>query len=154
MKSIKFLILCTIFAFTIYGNNKIISKTLKTDSIVFEYLDSIKRYLDSLGVKEPVYVMSQAAYESGWFNCKNCSWSYNNVFGFVALSGGYLRFKTLKECIIYYANWQKSRYSKYKLHNPKGTYLDFLKWCHYASGASYNKHVQQTYDWIVKNWQK
>lgn len=136
---------------SVYGHDKS-NDISKKDSIIFAHLDSIKEMLDSLGVEEPIYVMAQAAYESGWFECKNCSWKHNNMFGFKGQSGKYLRFNTWQDCVIYYASWQKKRYPKYKAKYPKGTYLGFLKWCHYAVGDNYNKKIQWTHSWILNKW--
>lgn len=123
----------------------------KSDSVVLARLSSIKCVLDSLGVKEPIYVLAQAKYESGNFKCKECSWKYNNMFGFKGKSGKYIKFNTQNECLIYYSKWQNARYPKYKAKYPNGTYLGFLKWCKYAVNPEYNKHIKVAHDWIVKN---
>jgi hypothetical protein len=148
MKKLKLLLAGMILTCSIYGANA----PEKNDSILFEKLDSLKAMLDSLQVEEPIYVMAQAVYETGWFKCKNCSWKYNNMFGFKGQNGKYLRFKTWQDCVVYYAAWQKKRYPKYKSTHPNGTYLGFLKWCNYATGDSYNKQIQWMYNWLIENW--
>jgi len=152
MKKIQVLLLATILSVSVYGSNSSITNPVKNDSTVFYYLDSMKYYLDSLQVEEPMYVMAQALWETGWFACKNCSWKYNNMFGFKSQNRSYLKFNTWVDCVIYYAKWQKARYPKYKEKYPKGTYLGFLKWCHYATGDDYNQKVQLMYNWILDNW--
>lgn len=149
MKKIAIVLLAMTLTASVHGRSM---SVVKNDSVVFSYLDSIKDMLDSLQVEEPIYVLAQATYESGWFECKNCSWKYNNMFGFKGQSGKYLRFNTWQDCVIYYANWQKKRYPKYKAKYPNGTYLGFLKWCHYATGDDYNRKIQWTYNWIIDNW--
>ena len=143
MKKLKTILFFIILSSYVYG---------KTDSVVFLKLDSIKHILDSMGAREPEYVMAQAIYESHWFNCKDCSLKYNNIFGFKVKSGKYMRFNSFSECVIYYVKWQDIRYSKYKLKYPHGTYLSFLKWCKYALSDDYNKQIQWVHDWILKNY--
>ena len=126
----------------------------RNDSLVLKKLDSISVMLDTLCVDEPLYVMAQAAYESGWFACKNCSWQYNNMFGFKGANGKYLRFKKWQDCVFYYAAWQKKRYPLYKERNPEGTYLEFLRWSHYNTGNEYAKSIQWMCDWLINHWHK
>lgn len=146
----KLLIIIALLIFTLPVCSA--QRTIKNDSIVLAFMDEVKYVLDSIGVEEPVYVLAQAAYESGWFNCKKCSWKYNNMFGFTSQSGEYLRFKTWQDCLVYYSNWQKKRYPKYKISHPKGNYLGFLKYCHFSESAEYGRHIQNTYDWILDYW--
>lgn len=152
MKKAKLLCLVLTFITCSVANAKPDNLTVKNDSTVLQFLDSIYYYLDSLEVEEPKYVMAQALFESGWFKCTKCSWKYNNMFGFKGQSGNYLRFNTWVDCVIYYANWQKKRYPKYKATHPKGTYLDFLMWCKFAVSESYRKDIQYMYNWIDANW--
>lgn len=144
MKKIKIILL---FSLVFYLDGY----STKNDSAILERLRYIKCILDSLDVEEPLYVLAQAKYESGNFKCKDCSWKYNNMFGFKGQSGNYLKFDTQNECLIYYAKWQKARYPKYKTKYPSGTYLGFLKWCKYAVNTVYGKHIQIAHNWIVKN---
>ncbi len=145
MKKIKILLLTMIICSSSFGN-------IKNDSIVLERLDNIKVLLDSLGVEEGVYVLAQAVYESGWFECKSCSWRYNNMFGFKGQDGKYIRFKTWEDCIVYYAKWQKARYPKYKAKYPNGDYLGFLKWSNFAVSEDYRKQIKWVYEWILDAW--
>ena len=50
---------------------------------VYRDIIKIKGYLDSLHVENTDIVISQAVYETGWFNCNNCCFKYNNLFGFI-----------------------------------------------------------------------
>lgn len=124
----------------------------RKDSVAISQLISIKNLLDSLGVEEPFYVLAQSAYETGWFKCKNCTWNNNNMFGFRGLNGKYMKFSSWKKCVIYYSKWQNKRYTIYKDKFPDGTYLNFLKWCKYATAKNYSSHIQVTYDWILAHW--
>lgn len=149
MKKVKFLFLALFFVSSVYGKEV---KIVKNDSIVFEYLYSIKYMLDTLKVEEPVYVMAQALYESGWFACKHCTWENNNMFGFKGSNGKYLKFKCWQDCVIYYAKWQKKRYPKYKAKHPNGNYLDFLRWSNYSVSKDYAGKITTMKKWIEKNW--
>lgn len=151
MKKIKFLLLAITFTTIVYGRIEPKS-AIKKDSVVICYLDSIKLMLDSLGVEEPIYVLSQAVWETGWFKCKNCTWKNNNMFGFRGKNAKYMHFKSWRDCVVYYANWQKKRYPKFKEKHPGGTYLQFLKWSHYSESETYSKHITWVYEWINKNW--
>lgn len=144
-----FTVTLTLFS---YGNIRPEKNCSKKDSVVFYYLDSIKYLLDSLHVEEPKYVMAQALWETGNFRCKSCAWQNNNMFGFRGQSGKYMSFNTWRESVIYYANWQKKRYPKYKSNHPNGTYLDFLTWCKYAVSPDYAKNITKMYRWIQNNW--
>jgi len=137
------------FALSTYGSKLILQKN---DSLIFKYLDSINYYIDSLDIQEPLYVLAQSCWETGWFQCKNCTRENNNIFGFRGQSGKYMKFKSLSECMVYYSNWQKKRYPKFKKLHPGGTYLGFLKWCRFAESPHYSRVITETYNWILKNW--
>jgi flagellum-specific peptidoglycan hydrolase FlgJ len=120
--------------------------------MILNYLDSLQIQIDSLGIQEPVYVMAQAIYETGWFQCKNCTWSNKNMFGFRALNGKYMKFKSWRVCLNYYAKWQGDRYKRFKEKYPKGDYIKFLKWSRFAESPNYSKKIIWTHEWIIKNW--
>ena len=126
-------------------------KIYREDSLVINYLDSINYYIDSLDIKEPLYVLAQACYETGWFACKKCAWENNNMFGFRGKSGKYMKFSSWQESVIYYSNWQKKRYPKFKQLYPTGTYLGFLKWARYAESPHYSRVIAETHKWILNN---
>ena len=146
MKRIIFLLTLTL-TISCYG-----SKHRINDTLVLKYIDSINYYIDSLDIKEPYYVISQALWETGFFSCKNCTFENNNMFGFRCRSGKYMKFKNLNSCMIYYSNWQKKRYPKFKELYPTGTYLGFLKWCRFAESPNYSRVITETYNWLLKNW--
>lgn len=146
MKKLKILILLMILVHVSHGSNH-----KRNDSLVISKLDSIEAMLDSLGVEEKFYVMSQAVYESHWFNCTDCSWRYNNMFGFKGKNGKYLKFKNWREGVEYYAKWQKERYLKYKKKYPRGTYIGFLKWCKFAVSDDYDRQIKWMHDWVINN---
>lgn len=150
MNKIKLFLISMIFSVSMSGIINF-SPTGK-DSVLFAYLDSIKAILDSNNVQEPIYVLAQAIYETGWFKCKNCTWKNNNMFGFRGLNGKYLKFSNWRSCVLYYVKWQSKRYPKYKEKNPNGTYLGFLKWSRFAEAKNYSNHIQITYDWILAHW--
>lgn len=133
---------------------KISAQKNKHDSITISYLDKVSYYLDSLGVKEKDYVLSQAMWETGWFQCKNCAWSKGyNLFGFRS-GNGYIKYKSYKESAIAYSKWQNKRYAPYKLKYPNKSYLDFLVYCKYAEDANYLKKVIYMHNWLIKNYYK
>jgi hypothetical protein len=150
MKKIIFLIslICSLSASA--ANFKI----HRNDSLVLKYIDSVNYYIDSLDIQEPCYVLAQAILESQWFQCKNCTWENNNMFGFRAKSGKYMKFKSWQECVIYYDNWQKKRYFKYKKLHKNGDYIGFLIWCKYAESKRYSDDIRKIHKWINKNWNK
>lgn len=136
----------------LFGNIK--AQKHKRDSIVIHYLDTISYYLDSLEFQEKQYVLAQAIWETGWFQCKNCAWSKGyNLFGF-RNQNGYIKYDSWVESIMAYSEWQKKKYPKYKKTHPKGNYLDFLKWCKYAETDQYRKHITYVYNWIGSNYIK
>lgn len=127
-------------------------KAQKNKELVYQYLDSLEYLMDSLQIQEPVYVMAQAIYETGWFQCKNCAWENNNMFGFRGQNNKYMKFKSWRASVFYYANWQKKRYFKFKAKYPNGDYLHFLKWCKYAQSTTYSSKITWTFRWLIKNW--
>lgn len=112
-----------------------------------EAYDAIK----DAGIEEPDFVMAQAIQETGWLNCKNCCFRFNNLFGFYKKGNKCMKFESEKECIKYYKDWQKKRYPKWKKKHPKGTYYDFLKDIGYAANPHYNKELKVFVTWVRKN---
>ena len=104
-------------------------------------------------IKHPKIVFAQMMYESGWLECKNCSWSEaNNPFGFlicttkvdgVCKEWKYESFCTLEESIEYYKSWQDKLYKG-------GDYYAFLKRIGYATYEGYNKRLESIYNQIWK----
>jgi flagellum-specific peptidoglycan hydrolase FlgJ len=140
-----------VFSILLFGN---IKAQTKKDSATIHYLDMISHYLDSLEVQEKQYVLAQAVWETGWFKCKNCAWSKGyNLFGFRSKKG-YIKYNSWTESVVAYSEWQNKKYPKYKKSHPKGSYLNFLKWCRYAETDAYSKHIIYVYDWLGKNYIK
>ena len=83
------------------------------------------------GIKHPEIVTTQALLESGHFK-SDVYKKYNNIFGFQNLEG-YIQFKDVKSCIIYYKFWQ----NKYYREDRYVSYYDFLESFGYASDTSY-----------------
>ena len=79
----------------------------------------------------PKTVLAIAIFETGWLECKNCTYQYNNLFGFRA-NHDYLRFKSTYECIEYLKIWQQTYYDPWKAKHPKGSYYEFLVHVKYA----------------------
>ena len=85
--------------------------------------------------KHPEIVMAQAVLESGNFKCNNCSWDYNNPFGFF-WRGEYKKWDSWQQSIIYYRNWQSKLYKG-------GDYYEFLKRVGYAEDPNYINKLKQ-----------
>lgn len=93
------------------------------------------------GVKQPKIVFSQMMLESGYLNCKNCSWECcNNPFGFF-YKGKYVEFCTLYEAIEYYHTWQSRLFKG-------GDYYQFLKRIGYATDPNYIERLKEVYKLI------
>jgi len=79
----------------------------------------------------PKTVLAIVIYETGWLECKNCSYKFNNLFGFRS-NHEYLKFKSIYECLEYFKIWQETYYTPWKLKHPKGTYYEYLAHVKYA----------------------
>lgn len=80
----------------------------------------------------PEIVLRQAIWETGWFKCKNCSWRFNNAFGFRTMGWvsphnplGYIEFDKWQNAVAYYKQWQERKYKG-------GDYYNFLLKIGYA----------------------
>jgi hypothetical protein len=82
-------------------------------------------------VECPKTVLAIVVYETGWLECKNCSYQFNNLFGFRA-NGQYLKFKSIYECLEYFKVWQETYYLPWKNRHPDGTYYQYLVHVKYA----------------------
>ena len=114
-------------------------------------LQSVYNAIIDAGIEEPEFVMAQAIQETGWLNCKKCCLRYNNIFGFYKKGNKCMQFESEKECIKYYKDWQKKRYTKWRKKYPDGTYYDFLKKIGYAANPTYNKELKVFVTWVKKN---
>jgi len=107
-----------------------------------EYIDSMRIEIKNNNIEHADIVLKQSIWESGWFKCTNCSWRYNNPFGFrykdwVTKDNpkGYIVFKTWKESVAYYARWQNRHYKG-------GDYYKFLEDRGYAADQSYVSNIK------------
>lgn len=91
----------------------------------------------------PRTVLAIAVYETGWLECKHCTYQYNNLFGFRA-NHGYLQFENIYECLEYFKTWQLTYYDPWKAKHPRGSYYDYLVHMKYAraSMANYVKTIR------------
>ena len=97
------------------------------DAKVANLYQSIKQY----NIECPKTVLAIAVFESGWLECKNCAYQYNNLFGFRA-NGDYLKFNSIDECLAYFKTWQNTYYVPWKKRHPNGTYYEYLAHVKYA----------------------
>ena len=99
--------------------------------------------LEKHNIKHKHIVLRQSVWESGWFECTQCSMRYNNPFGFRLQSKahegnklGYLKFDCIEDAVIYYKKWQNKHYKG-------GDYYQFLIDRHYAHDShKYVKHLK------------
>lgn len=112
---------------------------VETKPTIQEVLDEIK----AQEIQHDTIVLQQAMWESGWLKCTNCSWRYNNMFGFrtngwVSKSNpkGYIKFDTWQESIAYYKKWQDKNY------NGSQDYYAFLIRVGYAEDTDYITHIR------------
>lgn len=113
------------------------------DPEVERMLDSVKTEIVNQGILYPEIVLRQSIWESGWYKCTQCSWRFNNPFGFRHKSWvtddnpqGYLKFDTWQDAVAYYKKWQTKRYKG-------GDYYQFLIDVGYAAdGELYVSHLK------------
>lgn len=89
------------------------------------------------GIEHPDIVTKQSILETGWYKCEQCALRYNNIFGFrlgyTATEEnplGYLKFDHWKDCVKYYAKWQRKWYNG-------ESYYKFLENIGYATSETY-----------------
>lgn len=118
---------------------------------------NVYNYCKEIDIQHPEIVTAQAIQETGWFTCKKCSLSRNNIFGFY-YKGSYLEFTNWKESVSYYKRWQDRHY------DSKRDYYEFLA-CIYknkrgecikyaADPVKYNAHVMSIVNKHSKGWIK
>ena len=106
--------------------------------------ENVFKELVAHGVKEPEIVVKQTILETGWYKCKYCSLSKNNIFGF-RKNKKYLEFDNWVEGVAYYKTWQDKYYKG-------GNYYTFLKNIGYATSQEYMsklKSVKLDFDTTV-----
>lgn len=96
-------------------------------------------------IEYPIVVFKQALLETGWFKCKDCSFRFNNLFGFRLKKhmskdnpAGYIPFEHWKKSIVYYKIWQSKYYDK----SRHGDYFEFLQKIGYAEADNYIKTLK------------
>jgi hypothetical protein len=100
-----------------------------------ENREKVKQLILKYDIKHPDIVLRQAMFETGWLTCTNCSWQYNNAFGFF-WKGSYLKYDSLEESVAYYKWWQDKLYKG-------GDYYAFLKRVGYATKVNYNEELKK-----------
>lgn len=102
-------------------------------------------------IQNPKSVLSIIILETGWMECRNCSYKYNNLFGFT-INGEYMRFSNIYECVEYFKRWQIKYYEPWKTKHPGGTYYDFLKYIKFAPQLEqYIRHIKSIERWLSKD---
>ncbi len=92
-------------------------------------------YLEECEIKHSDIVYRQACHETGWFTSKAFR-EHNNLFGFM-IKGEYIHFAHWKECVRYYALYQKNRLQ------PKENYYKFLVRIGYAEDSLYCQKLRK-----------
>jgi len=104
----------------------IINDTFSEDLLMMEIKDA--------EIKYPDIVLAQARLETGNFKSDYFK-ERNNLFGFRA-KNGYMHFKDWRECVLFYADWQKKYYKS-------GDYYAFLEDIGYAEDPTYISKVKR-----------
>ena len=114
---------------------------------VQQLYDSLKSYQ----ITNPETVLATAIVETGWLECKDCSLTMNNLFGF-RLDSGYIGFASYSDCLAYMKKWQQAFYIPWKAKHPDANYYDFLVYVNYAENMpDYIKSIQSLERWILLN---
>ena len=93
----------------------------------------LKEALEEAEIQHPDIVFAQARLETGNFKSDYFK-ERNNLFGFRARNG-YMHFRSWRESVLFYANWQKKYYKS-------GDYYAFLENIGYAEDSTYIKKVK------------
>ena len=116
---------------------------------------NVYQYCIEQEVQYPEIVTAQAIWETGWFQCNDCSLDSNNLFGFNT-GGPYFKYADWKESVDAYKRWQDNYY------DPNRNYYDFLaciyktkqgrciKYC--VDPQTYNECLQSTISTHEDNW--
>lgn len=118
---------------------------------------NVYTYCVEQGVQYPEIVTAQAIWETGWFNCENCSLDRNNLFGFNT-GGPYFKYDDWKDSVDAYKRWQDNYY------DPQRDYYEFLaciyktrdgrclKYC--TDPESYNENLKNTILTHADSWKE
>ncbi|MDB5283818.1 MAG: Mannosyl-glycoprotein endo-beta-N-acetylglucosaminidase [Bacteroidota bacterium] len=117
-------------------------------------LEKVSNLYDSLlahDIEKPKTVLAIAIFETGWMECHHCTYRENNLFGF-RNNGGYVKFKTISDCLDFLRHWQDKYYVPWKKKHHKGTYYDFLRHMRYAVNmTNYIHTIMPLERWIEEN---
>lgn len=132
--------------FLSFSSGRLFAQTSREQKVSALY-DSLLVY----DIDYPETVLAQAMFETGWMECKKCTFKFNNLFGFRG-NGNYMRFATLSDCLAYLKKWQNKYYLPWHQKHPKDSYYDFLTHLKYAADMpTYLKKIKQVERWIAKN---
>lgn len=137
-------LLLILFLFT--GFQQVFSQNINKAKMQ-EMYDAIK----AEGIRYPEYVMAQCMQETGNLSCKNCCLRHHNLFGFYVKGNKCKKFKSDKECLEYYKEWQDKRFPKWRKKYPDADYYHFLKYVKYATGDKYTGELKPKVAWVKKN---
>lgn len=94
------------------------------------------RYMDILEIEYPNIVLAQAKLESGNFTSNRFK-QYNALFGFQTSNTNIIKYKSWKESVINYKNWQMRRLKDGE------NYYDFLVRVKYSEDSNYINKLKQ-----------
>jgi len=94
------------------------------------------RYMEILEIECPNIVLAQAKLESGNFTSNRFK-QYNALFGFQTSNTNVLKYKSWKESVINYKNWQMRRLKDGE------NYYDFLVRVKYSEDPNYINKLKQ-----------
>ena len=94
------------------------------------------RYMDILEIEYPNIVLAQAKLESGNFTSNRFK-QYNALFGFQTSNTNVLKYKSWKQSVINYKNWQMRRLK------DDEDYYDFLVRVGYSEDPNYVNKLKQ-----------
>lgn len=94
------------------------------------------RYMNILEIEYPNIVLAQAKLESGNFTSNRFK-QYNALFGFQTSNTNIIKYKSWKESVINYKNWQMRRLKDGE------NYYDFLVRVKYSEDSNYVNKLKQ-----------
>ena len=94
------------------------------------------RYMNILEIEYPNIVLAQAKLESGNFTSNRFK-QYNALFGFQTSNTNIIKYKSWKESVINYKNWQMRRLKDGE------NYYDFLIRVKYSEDSNYVNKLKQ-----------
>jgi len=112
--------------------------TIIIDTVKIEVFSeaNLVRYMEILEIEYPNIVLAQARLESGNFTSNRFK-KYNALFGFQTSNTNVLKYKSWKESVINYKNWQMRRLKDGE------NYYDFLIRVKYSEDPNYVNKLKQ-----------